>query len=133
MGASNWEGLAIPKPPPRWKDKAKKAAENTRILKAAYAKVDARDSHCCRVCRKRVGGIGMLYAAHHHHLTPRSLGGQHETQNICTLCVSCHDAIHSSGLMRLSGDANARNSVGVLNGLKLERSTDAGWKIEGWR
>jgi len=132
MGASNWEGLAIPKPPPRWKDKAKRAAENTRILKAAYAKVDARDSHCCRVCHKRVGGIGMLYAAHHHHLVYRSRGGEDETSNIVTLCVACHHAQHN-GEIRLSGNADSRNQVGVLNGVKLERGTDAGWKPEGYR
>lgn len=132
MGASNFQGLAIPKPEPRWKAKARQVAENTRVLKAAYAEVDKRDGHCCRVCHKRVGGIGMLYAAHHHHLIYRSRGGADETQNIVTLCVRCHQAQHD-GEMRLSGDADLRNSVGVLSGVKLERATDAGWAPEGWR
>lgn len=132
MSASNFPGLAIPKPAPRWKDKAKRAAENTRILKAAYGAVDKRDGHCCRVCHKRVGGIGMLYAAHHHHLVYRSLGGQDETKNIVTLCVGCHSAQHN-GEIRLSGDADHRNQIGCLSGVKLERATDAGWKPEGWR
>jgi 5-methylcytosine-specific restriction endonuclease McrA len=128
----DYSQLAIPKPAPRWRDKAKQAAEKTRQLKAAYAAVDQRDSHCCRVCHKRVGGIGMLYAAHHHHLQYRSKGGEDTTDNIVTLCVSCHSAQHN-GEIRLSGNADTRNSIGVLNGVRLERATDAGWKVEGFR
>lgn len=129
MGASNYTGLAIPKPAPRWKTKAKQAAENTRAIKACYAEVDKRDSYCCRVCHRRVGGIGMLYAAHHHHLVYRSAGGTHESRNVITLCVACHQAVHDADI-RLSGNADERNSIGVLSGVLLERATDAGWKVE---
>jgi hypothetical protein len=132
MGASNFQGLAIPKPEPRWKAKAKQAADNTRLLKLCYADVDRRDGHGCRVCHKRVGGIGMLYAAHHHHLVYRSKGGAHERANVVTLCVRCHQAVHD-GEIRLTGDADARDPVGVLCGVKLERAADSGWIVEGWR
>jgi HNH endonuclease len=132
MGASNWEGLAIPKPPPRWKDKAKKLAEAQKAQRECYAQVDRRDSSCCRVCHKRVGGIGMLQAVHHHHLVYRSKGGDTDTANILSLCVACHQAVHD-GLIRLTGNADTRSPIGVLNGVKLERNDESGWKVEGWR
>jgi 5-methylcytosine-specific restriction endonuclease McrA len=132
MGASNYSGLAIPKPPPRWMAKAKKVAEDKKAERECYAQVDRRDSHCCRVCRKRVGGIGMLAAVHHHHIVYRSKGGDHDTSNVVSLCVTCHGAVHN-GEIRLTGDADARNSIGVLCGLTLERAGDGGWLVEGHR
>lgn len=132
MGASNYPGLANPKPEPRWKAKARRVADEAKALKACYAAVDKRDVRCCRVCRKRVGGIGMLDAAHHHHLVYRSKGGQHDTANVVTLCVKCHQAVHD-GMLRLSGDADLRSPIGVLCGVVVERATDAGWTVEGCR
>ena len=132
MSASNFPGLALPKPEPRWKAKAKQVAENTRILRTAYALTDKRDGHCCRVCHKRVGGIGMLYAAHHHHIEYRSRGGANDTSNLVTLCVRCHSAVHD-GELRISGDADARDLVGVLCGLVLELAADGVWESVGAR
>jgi 5-methylcytosine-specific restriction endonuclease McrA len=132
MGASNWPGLAIPKPEPRWKSKQAKVTAEQKAERECYAQVDRRDSHCCRVCRARVGGVGMLAAVHHHHLEYRSRGGDHSTANVVSLCVRCHSAVHAAEI-RLSGDADERNSVGVLNGLKLEKAHESGWKVEGWR
>jgi hypothetical protein len=132
MGASNFPGLSLAKPEPRWKAKAKQAAENTRLLKQAYADVDRRDSHCCRVCHKRVGGIGMLYAAHHHHIEFLSRGGKHETSNLVTLCVRCHSDVHG-GELRITGDADARSPVGVLCGLTVQKAVDGGWEVVGQR
>lgn len=132
MGASNFPGLSLPKPEPRWKQKAQQAADNTRLLKACYAEVDRRDGHCCRVCHKRVGGIGMLYAAHHHHLVYRSKGGEHDPANVVTLCVACHQGVHD-GLLRLTGDADARSLVGVLCGLTLWHPNDSDWQAVGSR
>lgn len=130
--AIDYSRLAIPKPTPRWMEKAKKVAASKKAERECYAAVDKRDGHCCRVCHARVGGIGMLQAVHHHHLVYRSRGGGHDTNNVISLCVKCHGAVHN-GEMQLSGDANARNSIGVLNGVKLERLTEAGWRVEGWR
>lgn len=128
----DYSGFAIPKPTPRWKDKVKKLSDDKKAERECYAQVDRRDSHCCRVCRARVGGVGMLQAVHHHHLVYRSRGGAHDTKNVLSLCVKCHSAVHN-GEIRLSGDADARSHIGVLNGVKLERGDEAGWKVEGWR
>lgn len=136
MSASNWPGLAIPKPEPRWKTKQRKASAELKLIKEVYAQVDKRDGHCCRICFKRVGGIGVLYAAHHHHLISRSIASRdekHTTKNIVTLCPPCHDAVENSGLLKLEGDADARNSVGVLNGLTLWKAGDGDWLIVGHR
>lgn len=128
----DYSQLAIPKPEPRWKTKAKKVAQEAKAQKECYAHVDRRDSHCCRVCRARVGGVGMLQAVHHHHLVYRSRGGDHDTKNVLSLCVKCHSAVHH-GEIRLSGDADVRNSIGVLCGIKLERAGESGWIVEDWR
>jgi 5-methylcytosine-specific restriction endonuclease McrA len=123
---------AVPKPAPRWLAKAKRKAEEMKELKACHAIVDARDGRQCRVCQARVGGIGMLEAVHHHHLVFRSKGGSNQPDNILSLCVRCHHALHN-GEIALSGDANARAAEsGRLCGVKLERFTDAGWRVERW-
>lgn len=119
-----------PKPSPRWLERAKRKAEDTRRLKACYAAVDARDGHRCRVCRHPVGGIGMLEARHRHHLVYRSKGGDHDPANVLTVCVKCHRAIHDAEI-RLTGNANTRAAEsGRLCGVQLERFTEGGWKVE---
>jgi 5-methylcytosine-specific restriction endonuclease McrA len=128
----DYSQLAIPKPPPRWKDKAKKRTAENKAERECYAQVDRRDEHACRVCHKPVGGFGMLESVHHHHLQYRSRGGESETKNVLSLCVRCHAAVHN-GEIRLTGDADYRNQMGNLAGVKLERATDAGWRPEGWR
>lgn len=130
----DYSRLAIPKPRPRFLEKAEKVAADKKAERECYAQVDRRDSNCCRVCRKRVGGIGMLEARHRHHLIPRSLSKAEkwETRNVVTLCPRCHHAEHSAEI-RLSGDADQRSQIGVLNGVKLERAAESGWKVEGWR
>lgn len=128
----DYSQLAIPKPTPRWKEKAKKLAEDAKAQKECYAHVDRRDGHCCRVCHARVGGVGMLQAVHHHHLVYRSRGGDHETANVVSLCVKCHSAVHN-GEIRLSGNADERNHIGLLSGVKLERAAESGWVPEGYR
>jgi 5-methylcytosine-specific restriction endonuclease McrA len=123
---------AVPKPSPRWLDKAKRRAAEAKAIKDCYAQVDARDGHACRVCQARVGGVGILEAVHHHHLVYRSKGGSHDASNVLSLCVKCHHALHN-GEIALSGDANARLAEsGRLCGVKLERYSDAGWRVERW-
>ncbi len=136
MGASNWPGLAIPKPEPRWKSKRKKVTEESSDIKDAYQLVDERDERKCRICRRWVGGIGMLNAVHHHHLISRSIAPReikHTTGNIASLCNDCHDLVENSGLLRISGDADARDPNGVLCGLTLERAVDGNWEAVGQR
>lgn len=124
---------ACPKPKPRWMVKEEKQAADRTLERQCYAAVDRRDEHCCRVCGKRVGGIGILAAVHHHHLVYRSKGGEHSTKNVLSLCVKCHHAQHN-GEIRLSGDADARSQTGTLNGVMLERPAEtlSGWKTERW-
>ena len=99
-------------------------------MRACYAAVDRRDGPACRVCGARVGGLGTLDARHHHHLVYRSKGGAHETGNCLSLCVQCHAAVHNAEI-RLSGDADARLAEsGRLGGVRLERWTESGWKVE---
>lgn len=136
MGASNWPGLAIPKPEPRWKSKDRKVKDEAKTIKEIYALVDKRDQHCCRICRKRVGGVGLLYAVHHHHLVSRSVAPKaikHTTANVCSLCNDCHDKVENSGLLKIHGDADARDPIGVLCGLTVEKAVDGGWEVVGQR
>ena len=132
MGASNFQGLGIPKPPPRWQEKAKKLAAASKLQREVYAAVDRRDGTACRVCYKRVGGLSMVTAREHHHLIPRSQGGEHSTVNVLSLCKPCHLAEHD-GRIRLSGNADTRSQVGVLDGVKLETLKDDNWVVTGWR
>lgn len=118
-----------PKPSPRWMEKAKQRAEEARTLKQVYAQVDRRDGPRCRVCGARVGGVGLLERRHHHHLTYRSRGGEHTTANTLSTCVRCHQAVHDAEI-RLSGDADLRDTDGKFCGVTLERYTEAGWKTE---
>lgn len=120
---------AVPKPTPRWVDKAKKRAEESRVMKDAFRAVSSRDGYCCRVCRRAVGAIGLLEAGHHHHLQYRSTGGRHDTDNLVLLCVRCHQAVHDAEI-RLSGDANLRSPEGTLCGVVLERYSEGGWRKE---
>lgn len=128
----DYSRLAIPKPEPRWKSKQRNVTAEKKAERECYALVDRRDDHCCRICRKRVGGIGMLQAGHHHHIVMRSRGGQHDLNTVVLLCVEHHHAIHN-GELRLEGDANARNSQGQLCGLTLMENAEAGWRVVGHR
>lgn len=130
MGASNWSGLAIPKPAPRWKSKQAKATREASDQKQCYTAVDKRDGPHCRVCHKRVGGIGLLLARIHHHLIYRSKGVIHETWNVLSICVKCDDLIHREGKLRLSGNADTVDERGRFCGVTIERLKDHGWEIE---
>lgn len=130
MGASNWPGLAIPKPEPRWKSKQAKDTKNASEQKMCYAEVDKRDGPQCRVCCKRVGGIGLLLARIHHHLIYRSLGGAHETWNVLSICVRCDDEIHRLGTLKVHGNADTVDERGHFCGLTIERLKEHGWEIE---
>lgn len=124
---------AVPKPLPRVLEKVRKLAQKKSAERECYAQVDRRDGHQCRVCRKHVGGVGLLEAAHHHHLVPRSLSKaqQWDTRNVLLLCRLCHAKEHACEI-RLTGNADTRNSVGTLCGVLLERTTKSGWKVARW-
>ncbi len=98
-------------------------------LRACYRAVDARDDGRCRVTGKR----GNPYAStligklHRHHLIPRSRGGPDASWNVVSITSEAHDQIHVLGTLRLSGDADARDEMGALRGVQVERLTETGW------
>lgn len=49
--------------------------------------VRGRDGSLCRLC----GNVGV----HAHHVRYRSEGGSHDERNLITLCLACHDVVHS--------------------------------------
>jgi cytochrome c553 len=80
------------------------------------------------------GSSRLLERGHRHHMnaTDRRCG-IHEARSILTLCATCHDEVENSGKVRVSGDANARSAEsGRLSGVKVERATASGWRIEKW-
>lgn len=101
-------------------------------LNAVYAIVDRRDEGQCRVCGRRCSTTATASEnrAEHHHIIPRSLGGQDTPENLALVCVWCHDERHKKGTLRISGNAHERNEMGFLCGLVIERLTEAGWKVE---
>jgi hypothetical protein len=46
MGASNWEGLAIPKPEPRKRTKARRDRQESKVKKTVRAQCVERDGDC---------------------------------------------------------------------------------------
>lgn len=130
MGASNWSGLAIPKPEPRWKGKQAKETAAKAAERDCYAKVDKRDGPHCRICGKRVGGIGLLLARIHHHLVYRSKGVIHEAWNVLSICVKCDDQIHREGTLKVYGNADTVDERGQFCGVTIERLKEHGWEVE---
>lgn len=50
-----------------------------------------RDSHECQVCKRKD-------SLHLHHLIKRKNGGNHDAENLITLCASCHRHIETGDL-----------------------------------
>ena len=80
------------------KRRAAKRARLEREKRAVYAQVDARDQGFCRLCCR--------LAAHHHHIRYRSRGGAHSVENVVSVCLHCHEAIHM-GRVVVTGTAEA--------------------------
>ena len=49
--------------------------------------------------------------------------------NVITISGFIHQLIHA-GKLHLSGDANLKDQEGRFCGVKCERMTDSGWKVE---
>jgi len=123
-----------PKPTPRVVEKQAKRTAEAKSLRECYQGVDRRDEGRCRVCKRHCSptAIAMVDRAERHHLVYRSKGGDHETANVVTLCKFCHAAVHG-GTLRLEGDADARDKgTRRLAGVRVERNTDQGWRVEKW-
>lgn len=89
----------FPKPTPRARAKAAEKRLQARLDRDVYAAVHARDNGRCRAC----GHFGLM---HRHHIVYRSQGGQTTPENVCLLCLECHEAVHARRI-RVTGSAEA--------------------------
>jgi len=83
--------------------------------------VFSRDGWKCRCCKRRSG-------LHCHHIVFRSQGGDDSTENLITLCSTCHDSVHNVSKNKLQ--------IVVLP-IELGQPLDANgklrfYKIGGW-
>lgn len=87
--------------------KVEKQAEAASTETTVYAAVTIRDTHMCRVCAKwfHADAVGLLEGGHHHHIVYRSAQGETSLENVCLLCVKCHNAEHKH---RIAIDGNAQ-------------------------
>lgn len=105
-------------------------------LEASWRIVDVRDGGRCRICGRpcRPGALQRNERAERHHIVPRSLGGPHTPENLLTVCLAeCHPALHQSGTLRVSGNAETRKESGRLCGVLVERVVRDCWQVVGWR
>lgn len=110
MGASNWPGLALPKPAPRVKVKAEKVKAEQKHERAVYAKVDARDRSRCQLTGVRANPYAatILERLHHHHIVQRGSGqGPTETWNIVSVSALVHSLLHQNRLV-VTGNADKK-------------------------
>lgn len=80
-------------------DKRDRQRERESLQRSVAAAVSERDGRSCRCCGRRD-------KLHHHHLTFRSKGGAHSTENECLLCQFCHSLIHARQLWILGKNAD---------------------------
>lgn len=117
---------ALAKPEPHTRVKARADRQQAKADKEVYAYVSDRDGLRCRACGE-YGGVDI----HRHHLRGRAFT---TASDVCCLCDDCHGFLHirvGGKLLKLSGDANARDAYGALNGLTLEtRQNDGSWRVE---
>ena len=103
--AVNYERPAFspcqPKPRPQCFDKRDRRRERDTLQRAVAMAVSDRDEHRCRCCGRRE-------KLHHHHLTFRSKGGVHSTENELLLCQFCHALIHARQLWIFGKNADKR-------------------------
>ena len=62
-------------------------------LESARQAVLERDGHRCAVC-------GSPRNLHVHHIVPRAAGGRHKSENLVTLCCSCHGAVEAGDVYK---------------------------------
>ncbi len=117
----------------RAEEKAARLGEERRQLTAAQKTVDARDQGRCRVCGRRCSptAVSLVDRAERHHMLRRRYEGAHVSANIVTLCKGCHNQIHALGVLCVSGNADLRDTRGVLCGVKVERIENDRWAVTG--
>ena len=100
----------FPKPTSRLKAKNRtvtklrkaKRRKAEKVKRSVYELVDERDEKRCVPCRHY--GRYTSHSLQHHHIIPRSLGGQHTTGNVICICAECHDAIKKN--LTITGNAD---------------------------
>jgi hypothetical protein len=126
MGASNWPGLAIPKPTSPARAAASLDRRKAKADRLVYAYVNERDGLRCRACGTYAG-----VDAHRHHLLGRKITSR---ETVCNICDECHDKMHvrlGGKKLKVYGDADQRDRFGRLNGLTVERRlADGRWVTE---
>lgn len=113
--------LAIPKPEPRKRVKARQQRQHRRQDRTVYEQVTERDGDRCRVC-------GSQRLIQRHHLRGRKFTA---TQDVCCLCDACHDLIHprvGGKRLLLTGDAD---QVGGLSVYRMDPWGKVGWLYVG--
>lgn len=63
-----------------------------------------RDSHTCQHCKGKTKDSRL----HAHHIVFRSNGGSDASENLITLCNTCHDRIHKGEIKLKGGKAKGR-------------------------
>lgn len=119
----------------RRESKAERVAREKAEERECYRLVDVRDEHRCRVCGRRVGGIGLLHKTVHHHLVFRSKADRetkHLTRNVLTICPTCDERVHRKGNLRLDGDADARDYRRKFCGVSVEELRGDKWEVVAW-
>jgi hypothetical protein len=88
------------------KTEAKRAADLAWVQ--LCRDVDLRDAYRCRACGRRIVKTLRVQPdrAEHHHVIPESLSGPTTLENVCLLCLSCHQDRHIKRTLKISGNAN---------------------------
>ena len=115
----------------RTERKIARKRDEENALADCYRKVDARDGRRCRISGVRVspGAVDPRVRGVHHHLRGRRFRSLVAAPgNVVLVSQAIHEKIHA-GLLRVSGDADLRDSTGRLAGLCVERLKDSGWEV----
>lgn len=94
--------------PTRLNEKASKAKADDKHWREVCRVVDVRDGRYCRCCQRKV--VKVLAAQpdrlEHHHVVPRSLGGEDTPANVAVVCLECHQRRHVTRELSITGNAN---------------------------
>lgn len=105
------------KPAPRAVDKRAAARAKESAWQTVRAEVRQREHGKCRLCPEKGFDV--------HHVTYRSRGGKHETQNTVLLCRAHHADVHA-GIVKLAG--NASGPAGLRVARYSETAHDFVWE-----
>lgn len=107
MGASNYPGLAIPKPPAPTKKKREQRRGKATRQRTAFDAVDDRDKGRCQLTGRKADthSPNPLDRIHHHHIVPRSAGGPDLTWNLASVLREVHELLHAVRVT-VRGDAD---------------------------